>query len=791
MKITNSKIILPALLLLGVVGLHAQPLPQPPPGFEDMDTNPYLIEGVVEPAPLLPLEFNGTGNVRFDVGNTGSDDIVWVENQAMTMVITLSKGVPDVDDPSDPLDALNALSGPGVAWFSWTYDPDITTFFASQIATIPGGVEGSRERINIAYRVSENSFLSASPTTSNGFNANLQPPDWTNPQPTDDDAVSSYTYVEAFDYGDAPSSYGAPRHAIDLTKEDGRYNRFVYLGTHIDAEDGPQHSSEATGDDVSTDNGLFGVAANDEDGVEFPLMIAGTTVDLPVSYTVWDFDPFGEASTIRIKAWIDWGNNGTFDNPADLVIDYTANSDLENEPDAWVGPRTFTRNFPITIPADATGNYFMRIRIGPNTNPINAATYGEVEDHMFTVLSEAPALKLTKTGGGTDFIRRDDMVPNAGIAYAGQTMTYTFTVENTGPVNLNNVVITDLLLDASGDPVLLTLVDCVTGLPVLDGNDDPVTTTEFDLLLNETKCFTATYVLTQDDIDACIIENTATAANDLASDSDTFTFLLVPAGSLLLEVVVDETDIGTKSADDTVAVTFTVTNRGNISVGGLNVTATGVSGIVRTVPDPIDDDPDDPWTLAPGDEAVFTGVYTLTAENVSKEELTIHSTAQGTHPYQTLIRHRVRTEAVWKIGGGGLPGPTEPDGFGVWLDGYGVPETLRSHGDDASGDGIPNLLKYAFGLDPTVNSRAGLPVVTVEEFAGERYLFLTVVKNPEAFDLEYRIECSGDGLRWVDDPKAVVVVEETESLLRARLAEPVAESPKAFLRAKIILYSVD
>ena len=442
MKKANKRIILTILFLFTAVGLHAQQS-SPPPGFEDMDLNPFLIEGVVEPAPLLPLEFNGAGNLRFDVGNTGEDDIVWVEDQAMTLVITLSKGVPDVNDPTDPADALNALSGPGEAWFSWSYDVATTTFTGSQIATIPGE---SRERINIAYRVTENSFLSASPTTSNGFNVNLQPPGWTNPQPTDDDAVSSFTYVEAFDYGDAPESYGAPRHAIDVTRNsDGLYNRFVYLGVAVDPEDGPQHSENADGDDLNETGGLN---VDDEDGVEFPLMIPGTTVDLPITFTVWDYDEFDNPISVRIKGWIDWNKNGVFDNVDDVVIDDNdINAFLEDE-GSWIGPRTFTRMMPVEIPEDATGSYFMRLRIGPNTNPTNNAAYGEVEDHMFEI-SSVTTIELT-----TGSCWRTLTSPVAGESYADFFARFETNETNFGGLWTQGVT---GARTTSGDPNVFTL----------------------------------------------------------------------------------------------------------------------------------------------------------------------------------------------------------------------------------------------------------------------------------------------------------------------------------------------
>jgi hypothetical protein len=176
------------------------------------DYNPYFIQGIVSPAPLLPVEFNGTGTLAFDVGNTGSTELCLVAGQQMTMVITLSKGIPNNADP------IAALGGNAKDWFSWTYDQDTTTYTATQIATIPAA---SRETLTIDYLLTENSYLNASPTVSNGYNANLQPPDYsTGSNATDDDNVSSYTYVGASDFADAPASYGAPQHNIDLTRNE-------------------------------------------------------------------------------------------------------------------------------------------------------------------------------------------------------------------------------------------------------------------------------------------------------------------------------------------------------------------------------------------------------------------------------------------------------------------------------------------------------------------------------------------------------------------------------------------
>ena len=127
--------------------------------------------------------------------------------------------------------------------------------------------------------MTQNSFFGGSPTVSNGFNANLQPPPYTNSQPTGDDAVSSYTYVRARDFGDAPISYGEAVHTIDVTKKvltngavTNLYKEYMYLGSAVDPEDVYQASTDAKGDDSNKTGGL---GVNDESGVNVPAHDSG------------------------------------------------------------------------------------------------------------------------------------------------------------------------------------------------------------------------------------------------------------------------------------------------------------------------------------------------------------------------------------------------------------------------------------------------------------------------------------------------------------------------------------
>ncbi|MCY1230530.1 hypothetical protein D9M72_429440 [compost metagenome] len=103
-------------------------------------------------------------------------------------------------------------------------------------------------------------------------------------------------------------------------------------------------------------------------------------------------------------------------------------------------------------------------------------------DCTVTILEQNPGIALIKTA-----IFNDEN--NNGIAEAGETITYNFTVTNTGNVSLSDVTINDPLpgVVVSGGPITLAV-----------GQSDSTT-------------FTATYAITQADINAGSVSNQAIA----------------------------------------------------------------------------------------------------------------------------------------------------------------------------------------------------------------------------------------------------------------------------------------
>ncbi len=211
------------------------------------------------------------------------------------------------------------------------------------------------------------------------------------------------------------------------------------------------------------------------------------------------------------------------------------------------------------------------------------------EDTFVVTMTSAPSIELIKSGALD------------GDAAAGETVTYTFTVTNTGNVNLTNLILTD---------------------PMLGGQ---LTLTSTSLAPGDAATGTATYTLTQDDVDAGSVSNTASVSGtpptgDPVTDDGTFTTPLAADPSI--ELVKSGALDGDAVAGDTVTYTFTVTNTGNVTLTGVAVTDPLTGGAVTL----------DDTELAPGDVATGTATYTLTQADVDAGQVENTAEVTGTPP---------------------------------------------------------------------------------------------------------------------------------------------------------------
>ncbi|MDQ7250414.1 DUF7507 domain-containing protein [Dongia sedimenti] len=200
-----------------------------------------------------------------------------------------------------------------------------------------------------------------------------------------------------------------------------------------------------------------------------------------------------------------------------------------------------------------------------------------------------------------------------GHADAGETISYSYQVTNTGNVTLTDVTVSDELVSESGGPQALATI-----------SEDPQS-----LPAGARFTFHATYAVTQANIDAGFVTRTATASGTdpvgtvVTSTPATAATQLSQSSGLSIEktgTLIDANGNGVVDPGETITYTYLVTNTGNVTVTGVTVT----------------DDPatvaDEPQTLAPGESYTFTGTYTATAGGIDNGSVSSTATVGGTDP---------------------------------------------------------------------------------------------------------------------------------------------------------------
>jgi uncharacterized repeat protein (TIGR01451 family) len=212
--------------------------------------------------------------------------------------------------------------------------------------------------------------------------------------------------------------------------------------------------------------------------------------------------------------------------------------------------------------------------------------------------TELAAIALVKTGAYED-------ANGDGVQNAGDRVRYAFTVTNTGNVTLSDVRVTDPLVTVSGGPLA----------SLAPGASDATT-------------FSAVYTVTQADVDAGAVSNTATATGSFGgqqySDDGSAVVDLAPASAIDLVktgAYEDANGDGVQNAGDRVRYAFTVTNTGNVTLSDVRVT----DPLVTVSGGPL-------ASLAPGasDATTFSAVYTVTQADVDAGAVSNVATAHGT-----------------------------------------------------------------------------------------------------------------------------------------------------------------
>jgi uncharacterized repeat protein (TIGR01451 family) len=193
----------------------------------------------------------------------------------------------------------------------------------------------------------------------------------------------------------------------------------------------------------------------------------------------------------------------------------------------------------------------------------------------------------------------------------GETLHYSFLVTNTGNVTLAPVTINDHEFTGHGTRPVVT---CPPGAAALA----PAASVT---------CM-ATYTVTQADVDAGSVSNTATASGKTpashaitsAPSSATVRGVRSPA----ITVVKSASPSTFSVAGETIDYSFDVTNSGNVTLRDVRVHDTGLRGL-SAISCPHS-------TLAAGASQICTATYLTTAADVDAGSVTNHATAHGDPP---------------------------------------------------------------------------------------------------------------------------------------------------------------
>ncbi len=251
-----------------------------------------------------------------------------------------------------------------------------------------------------------------------------------------------------------------------------------------------------------------------------------------------------------------------------------------------------------------------------NTATANAAAPGggavtSDPDSTTTPVLAVSTIALDKQAAPPVDVNDNDQVD------AGDTISYSFVVTNTGAQDLTDVAVTDPLVG-------------------------PVTCSPTDLVPGAAVTCTASYTITQADVDAGSVINTATSSGTtpdggtVTSTADTTTTpTSADSGLLLDKQVTGQDDVngnGRVDAGDTIAYDFVVTNTGTVTLTGIAIADPKVGSVTC-----------DPTTLAPDESVTCATTYTVTQADVDAGSVDNTARASGTPPTGPVVQSNIDT----------------------------------------------------------------------------------------------------------------------------------------------------
>ncbi|PYE87818.1 DUF7507 domain-containing protein, partial [Phyllobacterium leguminum] len=379
-----------------------------------------------------------------------------------------------------------------------------------------------------------------------------------------------------------------------------------------------------------------------------------------------------------------------------------------------------------------------------------------------------PSLKIVKTGKLND-------TDGDKLLDPGETITYSFEVENDGEVTLDGVTVDDSKLAAKGIGV--------TPGPQKLAPGDKITFTA-----------TAEYEPSQAELDAGQVENVATATGKTPKGADVVSpedpEMVPPDLTPGLEIektgkLNDKDADGKLDSDETITYTFLVRNTGNVTLANVTVDDPMLAARGMTMTP-------EPQTLAPNAEITFTATpdYVPTQADIDAGQVKNVATASGVTP-------------------GGVDFVSEPDDETVPPDlmpGLTIVKTPQLN--DADGDGLLDLnetVTYSFLVTNT--GKVTLSGVTVNDpmlaaanvaispepqtlAPGGKFTFTSAIYTPDQADIDagfVKNTATATGTPPTGDP---VVSDPSEATVNADVTAALTLVKSAAVSGDDALYSL-
>ena len=246
--------------------------------------------------------------------------------------------------------------------------------------------------------------------------------------------------------------------------------------------------------------------------------------------------------------------------------------------------------------------------------------------------------------------------PPASVNAVGQTVTYHYTVTNTGQTPLTAVHVTDTQEPPAGS---------LASGPTCQSLSTPTGTcsgSSTSLAVGQSASFTATYVVTQADLNNGSINDSATATGSppsgpaVTSPPSTATVPVTqsPALSIVKSVTAPPPPASVNAVGQTVTYTFAVKNTGNVSLTAVHVTDTQEPPAGSLASGPTCESLSSPTgtcsgsstSLVPGQSATFTATYVVTQADLNNGSINDSATATGSPPSGPAVTSPPSTATV-------------------------------------------------------------------------------------------------------------------------------------------------